>query len=59
MAAEEQDEETDEEDDNGLNDLDKDDNLMSPASLIQLEDSIGPGNIFFLVTTTMVTGTGY
>jgi hypothetical protein len=47
FAGEEQDDQTDEEDDPGLEDLDEDDNLMSPASLIQLEDSIGPGNISF------------
>jgi hypothetical protein len=46
FSAEEQDEETDDEDDNGLDDLDEDD-LMSPASSIQLEDSVGPGNDFF------------
>jgi hypothetical protein len=46
LTAEEQEDGTDEEDDS-----DEDDNLMSPASLIQLEDSVGPGNIFlaFLV----------
>ncbi len=47
FSAVEQDEETDDEDDNGTDDLDEDDNLMSPASLIHLEDSVGPGNVFF------------
>jgi hypothetical protein len=46
FSAEEQEEETDE-DDNGSDDLDEDDNLMSPASLIHLEDSVGPGNVYF------------
>jgi hypothetical protein len=46
FPAEEQDGETDDEDDNGTDDLDEDDNLMSPASLIHLEDSIGPGHDF-------------
>ena len=46
-SAEEQEEETDDEDDNGSDDLDEDDNLMSPASLIHLEDSVGPGNVYF------------
>ena len=47
FSAEEQEEETDE-DDNGSDDLDEDDNLMSPASLIHLEDSVGPGNAYFV-----------
>jgi len=47
FSAEEQEEETDDEDDNGSDDLDEDDNLMSPASLIHLEDSVGPGNVYF------------
>jgi hypothetical protein len=47
FSAEEQEEETDDEDDNGSDDLDEDDNLMSPASLIHLEDSVGPGNVRF------------
>jgi hypothetical protein len=49
LTAEEQEDGTDEEDDPGLDESDEDDNLMSPASLIQLEDSVGPGNIFFVV----------
>ncbi len=59
FLAEEQDEETDDEDDNGSDDLDEDDNLMSPASLIHLEDSVGPGNVYFLleigIFTSLVT----
>jgi hypothetical protein len=48
LTAEEQEDGTDEEDDPGLDDSDEDDNLLSPASLIQLEDFVGPGNIFFV-----------
>ncbi len=55
FSAEEQDEETDDEDDTGTDDLDEDDNLMSPASLIHLEDSVGPGNVFFLLEIGIVT----
>jgi hypothetical protein len=32
------------EDDQGLDGPDMEENLLSPASLIQLEDSVGPGN---------------
>jgi hypothetical protein len=47
LIAEEREDGTDEEDEPGLDDSDEDGNLMLPASLIQLEDSVGPGNIFF------------
>ncbi len=35
---------SDDEDDPGLDGPDMEENLLSPASLIQLEDSVGPGN---------------